>query len=82
MKRLSRKASFAVAPPGRRSRSFPLPVFTLVECTQGNQRQNYAPASALFGRPVNVTGSERFSSCLDAKNPGLPLVRSPRRDLE
>lgn len=84
MKRLSLNASFAVAncvsgiaalaftvAPGAAFAQVPPPEFALVECAQGNQTQNYAPAISLFARPVNVTGSGRLSSCLDATNPGI-----------
>lgn len=84
MTRLSLKASFAVArcvsgiaalaftvSPAAAFAQLTPPEFTLVECTQGSQSQDYAPAISPFGRPLSVTGSGQLSSCLDATNPGV-----------
>ncbi|GEL74311.1 hypothetical protein [Myxococcus virescens] len=86
MKRLSLKSSFAVAScvsgiaalaftvaPAAAFAQVPPPEFTLVECMQGSQSQNYTPAISLFARLVDVTGSGQFSSCLDATDPGIAL---------
>nr|QLH55459.1 hypothetical protein [Myxococcus fulvus]QLH55507.1 hypothetical protein [Myxococcus sp.] len=86
MKRLSLKSSFsvfncvsgfaamlafAVVPGTAAAQVPPPPQATLVECSQGNQNQIYAPAIAFFPRMVDVTGTGRLSSCVDSTDPGL-----------
>ncbi|MFP2958523.1 hypothetical protein ACLEPN_11920 [Myxococcus sp. 1LA] len=59
-----------VVVPGTAFAQLP-PDLTLVECSQGNQRQNYAPAISLFARHTDVTGTGQLSSCMASSDPGL-----------
>ncbi|AEI62977.1 hypothetical protein LILAB_05280 [Corallococcus macrosporus] len=59
-----------VAVPGK-AFAQPSPDLTLVECSQGNQRQDYAPAISLFARFTTVTGTGQLSSCRAPSDPGL-----------